>query len=393
MTAESLSSQPSTTQPLPSRPLSTQSKSSGARLRDILNAAVFIAVIAGLTLLNLLTKPPAILVSERRPPAPLPALSASTVFSGSFMSRFGDYAADSFIFRESFRTLKALTVFGAFVQTDKSGLYFGKAGIGEFQATDPVAAGQTVEKIKRAAEAVSGLAPDCRIYYAVVPDKSMYAGKYLPGFDLAATEGILAEVLDGIPYISLADCLGADSFYRTDLHWDQSRIESVVRRLGDAMGVSYDLRDYETMYAGAFQGVYPGQMALPAGSDLMRYLNLPGLRARRLDDRTLLYEDCPVYDTERFRGIDPYDLFLLGPQAVVELVNPAVSEGVLYLFRDSYGSSLAPLLANAYSRVVLIDLRYIDLRVLDQFVEFQPGADVLFLYSSQILNNPSVLRM
>jgi len=373
--------------------MSSQPLSSRPSLRDILNTVVFIAVIAGLSLLNLLTKPPAILVSERRPPAPPPALSATTVFSGSFMNRFGDYAADSFVFRENFRTLKALTVFGVLLQTDKDGLYFGGAGIGEFKATDPVAAGQTAEKIKRAADTLAGMARDCRIYYAIVPDKSLYAGKYLPGFDLAATERILAGALDGLPYISLVDCLGADSFYRTDLHWDQSRIESVVRKLGDAMGVNHDLHGYETMYAGSFQGVYPGQMALPAGSDLMRYLDLPGLQARRLDDKTLQYEDCPVYDTERFRGIDPYDLFLLGPQAVVELENPAASGGALYLFRDSYGSSLAPLLAGAYSKVVLIDLRYIDLRVLDQFVEFQPGADILFLYSSQILNNPSVLRM
>jgi hypothetical protein len=41
---------------------------------------------------------------------------------------------------------------------------------------------------------------------------------------------------------------------------------------------------------------------------------------------------------------------------------------------------------------VLIDLRYIDIRLLEQYLTFDGGADVLFLYSSQILNNSSILK-
>jgi len=57
----------------------------------------------------------------------------------------------------------------------------------------------------------------------------------------------------------------------------------------------------------------------------------------------------------------------------------------------AFGSSLAPLFLGPYERVVLIDLRYIDSRILTNFVQFEQGADVLFLYSSQILNSPATL--
>jgi hypothetical protein len=387
-------------------------------LRDRLNAGVFIAVIGIFFLINRVVPPPAILISERRAPASLPALSLSSIASGSFMSKFEDYAADRFAFRDGFRTIKAAMVFGVFMQTDKSGLYFGEAGAGEFKALDPVSLRQSAEKIRRAAETLQALGAEqamealqaaetlhaaetpqtadtpqgFRVYYSLIPDKSIYAGRYLPGFDLGSTESILAEVLGGMTYIPLADCLDAGSFYRTDLHWDQASIGSVVDRLCGAMGADCDLSGYRLQDAGAFQGVYPGQLALPIGADSMRYLDLPALRAKRLNDSALVFEDCPVYDLERFKGVDPYDMFLQGPQAIIELENPEAPEGDLYLFRDSYGSSLAPLLSGAYRRVTLIDLRYIDMRVLDQFVAFRPGADVLFLYSSQILNNPSVLK-
>ena len=358
------------------------------RLREYLNLGVFVLVLGAFFLLNLVTKPPLILASERRAPAQLPAFTLRSVASGSFMARFEQYAADRFAFRESFRTLRAVTVFGLFLQSDKNGLYFGDAGAGEFKALDPVSVRQAAEKIRAAAEALG----DCPIYFALVPDKSIYAGKYLPGFDLEATERLLTEALDGITYIPLADCLDAGCFYRSDLHWDQPAIEAVVARLCGAMGAEHDFSGYSLADAGAFSGVYAGQLALPIAPDRMRYLDAAQLQALVFNDTTLQFEERPVYDPARLLGVDPYDFFLQGPQAIVQLENPSAPEGELYLFRDSYGSSLAPLLACAYRSVTLIDLRYIDMRVLDQFVQIKPGADVLFIYSAQILNNPSVLR-
>ncbi|MCL1848633.1 MAG: hypothetical protein FWF83_03035 [Clostridiales bacterium] len=382
---------------------------------DRMNAAVFLGFIGVFFLLNLLVKPPAILLSERRAPASAPELSIRSIASGSFMRRFEDYAADRFVFRDGFRTVKSAFVFGVYLQTDKNGLYFGDAGVGEFKALDPDSARQTAEKIRKAAETIAALSPGCSIYYSMIPDKSIFAGCYLPGLAMGAAEAILSETLasaspssgataPGAPvslrYISLEGCLDAGSYYRTDIHWDQSRIAPVADRLCGAMGApgrypgagAGDAEAAAAETVGSFLGGYAGQMALPLKPDTMRYDPLPSLRARRLNDVSLQFEDCRVYDPDRLHGVDPYDFFLLGPQAIIRLENPDAPEGVLYLFRDSYGSSLGPLMAAAYRHVVLIDLRYIDMRVLDQFVDFQPESHVLFLFSTQILNNPSVLK-
>jgi hypothetical protein len=93
-----------------------------------------------------------------------------------------------------------------------------------------------------------------------------------------------------------------------------------------------------------------------------------------------------------FQGQDPYDLFLRGAQAVVVLENPdAATDRELVYFRDSFGSSLAPLLAGSYARVTLVDLRYIDSRLLPDLIDVPAGSDVWFSYSSQILNHDTVL--
>lgn len=57
----------------------------------------------------------------------------------------------------------------------------------------------------------------------------------------------------------------------------------------------------------------------------------------------------------------------------------------LLLFRDSFGSSIAPLLLENYSKITLIDLRYLSKDILENYIEFE-NQDVLFLYSTLVLN-------
>ncbi|MDD3265443.1 MAG: hypothetical protein PHH02_05960, partial [Dehalococcoidales bacterium] len=61
-------------------------------------------------------------------------------------------------------------------------------------------------------------------------------------------------------------------------------------------------------------------------------------------------------------------------------------------FRDSFASSIAPLLLEGYSKITMIDLRYITTDLAGELVEFKAGYDVLFLYGTQVLNNSAMLR-
>jgi hypothetical protein len=169
--------------------------------------------------------------------------------------------------------------------------------------------------------------------------------------------------------------------------------------------------------------VYPGQLALPVGApDTAAYVPVPNVTARYLvsdASGNMTYIDGPVYDTgtdensvydyarlynwragttepHGYRSGDPYNLFLCGPQPVVVLTNGNTqSERNLYIFRDSFSSSFAPLIAatGAYRTVTLIDLRYIDWKMLETTVEFAAGSAALFLFGSQIWNSASVLKV
>ena len=359
-------------------------------LRIVLSAAVFAVVLGGFFLLSILSTPPSILSAERRLPTRLPPLTAETVFSGEYMDKFNSYAADIFPLRDGFRSLQSAMVFYLFMQTDKNGLYMDENGIGEFKAVDRDSVEKLSAKIQTIADTLEGL----NTYYAYIPDKSVYSSKKLPGFDPEAVQRLLTgnQGLERYTFIDLAAALGTGSYYRTDLHWDQAKMGGVLEALGATMGFHTNLGSYSERYAGAFEGVYSGQLALTIGSDSMNYLDSPSLSATYLDERTMEMQPGPVYDMERLSGLDPYDFFLRGAQPLIILENDNVDvDRELYLFRDSFSSSLAPLLASGYSKVILIDLRYIDMRTLSRYIEFRPGSDALFLYSSLVLNNADML--
>ena len=360
-------------------------------LREILSASVFIGVIGVLFVINLVIPSPEVLVSERRMPARFPDLNINAIMTGAFMSQFEDYAADHFVQRDTFRGINAFLIFEIYRQNDKSGLYrSSEVGLGQFYHMDESAISESSLRIKTAAESFNGL--DMNIYYSIIPDKSIYAERVFPGFNAEAAERIVFESLGEYGYIRLIEDISAEYYYKTDIHWDQSMISRTVNKLLSGMNAQRDHADHPTVTVGEFKGVYSGQYALPYPPDIMSYVDVSGINVSYLNERTLEFEPGPVYEPASINGVDPYDVFLRGPQAIIILENEKAPSRELYLFRDSFSSSLAPLLTDAYSKITLIDLRYIHLSMLDQLIDFTPGSDVLFLYGSQILNSPSALR-
>ena len=99
-----------------------------------------------------------------------------------------------------------------------------------------------------------------------------------------------------------------------------------------------------------------------------------------------------VYQKEALATQTPYDLFLSGATPLTVLENPKAStQKELILFRDSFGSSLAPLLLDSYAKITLVDLRYMVSDLLPEYIDFGT-ADVLFLYSDQLVNNSLLLK-
>ena len=64
----------------------------------------------------------------------------------------------------------------------------------------------------------------------------------------------------------------------------------------------------------------------------------------------------------------------------------------LIIFRDSFASTIAPLLINGYKKITLVDLRYIDPNKLNEIIKFDKQ-DILIIYNTIMINNSEAIRV
>ena len=332
-------------------------------------------------------------VSERRPLAAFPAPSAASVFSGEFMSGFETYALDQFPLRDQFRTVKAFTVFHILGQKDNNKIYVedGYAAKLEYPMNESSIeyAAQRFRFVYDRYLAEGG----GKVYLSVIPDKNYFMARQSgrPSIDYEAFIAKAREEMDFAAYIDVAGLLELSDYYRTDTHWRQEKIVDAARRLAAGMGVSLSAEYTVSEVDVPFYGVYYGQSALPLPADTLYYLESEYLSACKVYD----YEAgayTSVYDLELAAGKDPYEMFLSGPKSLLVIENPnARADRELIIFRDSFGSSIAPLLAEGYGKITLVDIRYLSPQMLDRFITFA-DQDVLFLYSVSVLNNSITIK-
>ena len=334
-------------------------------------------------------------IAERRPLSQMPQISANAVFNGKFTADFEDFTLDQFPLRDTFRKVKALFHYNVLGQSDNNGLYLVNDTVAKLEyPLNETSVNYAVSRLQYLYDTYLQ-DTDCKIYSAMIPDKGYYlaAQNGYPAMDYAALEETYREALPWADYVDLKALLSVDDYYRTDTHWRQEKLLKVAESLCKAMGAQLPaMEDYTRIKLDApFYGVYFGQAALPMQPEEMVILRSDLLDRCTVTD-PITGSISGVYNMEKLQSPDLYDVFLSGAQPVLTVENPTADpEKELVIFRDSYGSSLSPLLLQGYSHVTLVDIRYIHPDQVGDYVTFA-GQDVLFLYSSLILNNSRSLK-
>lgn len=327
--------------------------------------------------------------TERRPLAQFPQdITWESVVDKTAINEFEDYSADQFPLRELFRTLKAKFQINVLRLNENNGIavkdgYFAKI---EPEFTDGLvdySVGRLEFIYEKYLKENGG-----EKYICLVPDKNYFFGRDFgyPAPDYSALKETVMSALPDMTYIDIFDALSLDDYYRTDTHWRQEKLSDVVKKLSEALGVASSLSgNYTENRLEGFHGVYYGQSALNPDPDTLVYLT------NDIIDSCTVYdyetgETGKIYAPELFEGTDGYDVFLSGARALLRIDNPcAETNKELIVFRDSFGSSISPLLAEGYKSIYLVDIRYVSPEILGDMLDFE-GKDVLYLYSALILN-------
>ena len=369
------------------------------KIKNIVVTSVFVLLIAFFFVACAVCyfNPKDISESERRPLAQFPdKITWQGIVDKTVIDEFEDYSVDQFPFREFFRSIKAKFQLNVLGLKENNGIaiedgYFVKIEQDFVDSNVDYSIGRLHAFYEKFVKHNGG-----KHYLSLIPDKNYFLGKDhgYPSPDYSALTDKVTSALPDMEYIDIYDSLKLEDYYLTDTHWSQDKIGSVVDKIASEMGVSDRLSgEYTENRLDGFKGVYYGQSAMRPTPDTLVYLTNDVLNSCTVYD----YETDttgPIQNLDKFNGTDGYDVFLSGTKPLLRIDNPNSTSGkTLVVFRDSYGSSITPLLVEAYDTVYVVDIRYIDIGMLGFYdmmnkIDFE-GADVLFLYSALVLNSRS----
>lgn len=381
------------------------------KTRNIVVTSVFIAFIAFFVTLCTIThfNPKAYSFVEKRDLAQFPTnitLSAllnnkTTVDTAtgetvkSPIGQFEDYTVDQFPFREFFRSLKANFAMKVLGMNENNGYAVKEDSIvvvkPSYTESELKALSAHVGRIQFIYDTfLAGGKGD--VYVSIVPDKNYYFGSQY-GYPTPDYEALVNEVkgtLDEMEYIDLFGSLELGDYYKTDWHWDQSKLGDVIATLSEAMGFEVSGK-YTYNELDGFKGGYYDQSALYPGLETLTYLTNDVIDSCTVysyvtGETTGFYYHDIFHNTEKYPTKVDYDFFMNGRCGVQRIDNPkATNDKTLVVFRDSYGANLLPLMAEGYKTIYSIDMRdTMPLALGGLGIDFE-NSDVLFIHSTTVL--------
>lgn len=342
----------------------------------------FLVILYSFAILNLIVEDKKVSTPERR------NLTNVTALKEDFNENLDLYLTDQFPFRNQVLTINSS--FHRFLLNNQeyNDVYLKDDYI--IDKTYPLDEKSLSNFIRKINDLNKNTLINSNVYYAIIPDKSYFLNdnKYLT-IDYDSLYERLKNNLD-MSYIDIEDLFHLEDYYKTDIHIKQTAYPKLVQKLSEHFAFEIKDIDYKENVYNDFKGASFYKVPFSKKEPLV-YLSsdvFDGVSVKHLE-----YEDDFIYKESDLTSVDAYNVFLSGPSSLIEIENPnADSDKELILFRDSFGSSLAPLLIPYYKKITLIDLRYISMKLAQEYVDFV-NKDVLFLYSTLIVNSSYILKI
>ena len=351
-------------------------------MKEKVIAIGFLLIIISVGITSLILKDSNLSLIERR------KLTTSTDISKDFFENIEDYLSDQFPLRNLLLALNNLYERDILGNKEKNDVYVIDDVIYEknYPLNDKSVNG-FVNKINYIKDKFF---KNNKTYYSIIPDKAYFLDndKYLK---LDYNKIIDSLINLDSEYINIISKLKIDDYYKTDIHIKQESWLKLVPYLSQQLGFNYYNINYQEKVFDNFYGASYSKV-INGNKDKLTYL------VNSYQDSLVVnhveYGNKPLYDTDKLGQTDSYDVYLSGPSAFIEISNKnSTSNKELVVFRDSFGSSLIPLLTPYYSKITLIDLRYISSDLLSNYLTVNDNQEVLFLYSTLIINDSSILKV
>lgn len=328
---------------------------------------------------------------EKRELQTRPEISITKVLDGRFQKKYESYLRDQFPGRDhwvSFQTDMELFM----GKNEIHNVYIGKNHYLLEYYTEKEFDPQQISKNLQALEKFVGKTKqNADVHVMMVPTKSWVLREKLPAFAPHYKEQKFYDALQQKlekedVLISVEPVLDAhkeeEIYYRTDHHWTtlgawyayEQYTKAVGGDLQRAQGkkkfrcISKDF--YGTTYAKINYARQADKIEIYEPADKLRVVYNMGEKKTKT-----------LYDFSFLKTADQYSVFTGGNQAVLEITGGIKNGKTLLLIKDSFANSILPFLAEDYEKLVVVDLRQLNVSG-DRLLEMFSPTDILILYNS-----------
>jgi hypothetical protein len=339
---------------------------------------------------------------ENRLLAVMPKINFDNIIDKDVMNGIDTYVSDHFFLRTDWVKLKTDSdiLLGA---REENGVYIAENNA---RFAEKIT-GYDSETLEKSIAGINHFAEthDIETYFLLAPTAAaVYADelpKNAPNADQKAfTQDVFSKLDTKITPIDVYPVLESERadyiYYRTDHHWTTRGAYSAYLSLGSVMGfepfTEFDRETAATDFSGSLysKALYDG-----VASDTIEFI-FPSEGTKITSVEVLKEYGSPpeVYGSVYFREFldkkDKYSSFLGSNQPLVT-INSKAGGGSLLIIKDSYANSVAPLLAENYGKITLLDMRYIQTGI-DDIIDVSQYDKVLFIYNVSSFMSDTHLR-
>lgn len=355
-------------------------------------AFVFLIFIFGMAVWFVLNPKSEYGSSEKRYLQQFPEISVDKVLDGSFGTKFESYFADQFPARSFWVGLNAYYTLDT-GNNGANGVYNCNNG---YLINKPVSTDNKLEKNVSAIVKFKN-SIDVPVTVMFAPSTGYVAYDVLPAVHdkynddnyFEQTSKTLSE--NGIEFTDLRKTFkeayadGNQLYYKTDHHWTTLGAYTAYQKLCEQLSITpapkekFDIKSYGGFYGTTYST--SGFWFTPP--DSIQIWNNPENTDKNIkvtiSEGTDTDEFSSMYFYNHLEEDDKYPVFIDGNHALTEITNSNAKGGTILLVKDSFSHSLAPFLAENYSKIILVDMRYYKMSV-SQIVEQEKPEQVVFLH-------------
>ena len=359
---------------------------------------LFCLVIFGMSGLHILTDDRSFSEGENRVLASFPKLTISTLTDGSFMKDFETYLTDQFPFRDSIISAKTVAdrILG---KNEENGVYIGKEGY-LFDSQTPF----VKEKVKEISKAVKGFRnkhTNLETAFVLAPNSSYVYSELLPKYlelpqQNKQINNIRKQIAsDDILWPSAASLLKKNAektqlYYKTDHHWTTRGAYLIFKEICLQWGFETSKKEIDKKFdffevSTTFEGTLASTSGVHGTTDKIEICvpkNSEGTYVAYFESSG--EKTASLFFADKLKNKNQYEVFLGGnyDKVIISTVSP--SNKSLLLIKDSYANCMIPMLTPYFSKIVVIDPRYLT-DSLDSIIKENEFTHMLYLYNLNTL--------